>query len=236
MKNNLKYYLAGLLTGILIGIGLIFIFQSGEEKKSPQFVLRNEAKETPNYKKEQKPSKNQTEASIENKNTTDTVARQSTDSVTTNAAQNIDTSKTPSDTSQQPIEQDTVPTSKDSLPQDQNNDIVVMEDKLIDKQIVSINVTSPSDTNKARKNLDSLLVDDQTTKNSQLDSITIEYWKSPINYKGYRRIYNRLIVFGFTPQDTIEIFRRNKKLYMQIHDKNFPLNETNNFRSIWFSQ
>ncbi|MGM0611950.1 MAG: hypothetical protein ACQESM_00415 [Bacteroidota bacterium] len=228
--------MAGLLTGILIGIGLFFIFQSGQEKKSPQFVQKEEPKTEPDKTHDNEPSNKKPQTNTEKQKIKDTIPEQKTDSIETASSQATDTLNEPQDTSKKSLNKDTTQYLKDSLSQNQNNDIVIMEDQLIDKQTVAINFSQTGDNQKTSKNLDSLLIDDQTKDSKELDSITIEYWKSPINYKGYRRIYNRLIIFGFTPKDSIEIFWRKKQLFMQLRDKIFPLDETNNFRSIWFNQ
>ncbi|MFW6019746.1 MAG: hypothetical protein ACOCPM_04125 [Bacteroidales bacterium] len=232
MKKNFKYYLAGLLTGILVGIGIFFIFQSGQEKKTHQFIQEESITEEPAKIKEKKSLKNKPEAKTSNKTIKEKPPEQTPNPDKKASREKTDTLQAP-DTTNQAITEDTIPHSSDSL--SQNDNIIVIEDKLLNKQTVAIKYVN-ADTNETPKNLDSLLIDDQTTRNKQLDSITIEYWKSPINYKGYRRIYNRLIVFGFTPKDSIEIFHHKNQLFMELRDKNFPLDETNNFRSIWFNK
>ena len=231
MKHHFKYYLAGLFTGFIISLAIFFIFRDGQEKKSPQYPQNIEMTDI-SVAEEDKNKKKEPQSKPEQKPKKDTVSKKSTDSTQLDTSKVSDTVAKP-DTNRKSLNKDTTEITKDSL--NQGNDIVVMEDQLIDKQTVEINYSHPVDTQKSSKNLDSLLIDDQTSIQSNPDSMTIEFWKSPINYKGYRRIHNRLIIFGFTQRDSIEIFHLDDQLFMQIKEKKFPLNETNNFRSIYFN-
>lgn len=228
MSKRFTYYLAGLATGIILGIGLMVIFQSGRQANPSKHDLSEKYVDNKKVKTEQKSGSVEKIVSDSNENhnglqTTkiDTTITQDT----TASADSLDTISPKADTIEQ--KQDTVP---------DENDFVVMQDKLIatsQKPVIHTN-DIPKEATSDNKNLDSLLIDDPNTNTKEPDSLMVEFWKNPINYKGYRRIKNRLIIFGMTEEDSIKIFKTRDNYFMKIRNKKFPLDETNNFRPIWF--
>ncbi len=226
MKKSYTYYLAGVLTGIIIGIGLAWIIRQSSETRR-------------NYIDRQPVSFNLEEAPPA-KSTTP-VSTESSAPLQIDSTATADTLETATDTlidslKKITVVQDTILPDNDSLFFGSEDDIVVMEDKLIAVKTVPIyNTASISTSKESGKNLDSLLIDDKHSQQQAPESLEVEFWKSPINYTGYRRINERLILFGLNQKDSIRIYERESRLFMNIRDKDFPLNETDNFRSIWFN-
>ncbi len=229
MKKSYTYYLAGVLTGIIIGAGLAWIIgQSAETNRNyrPHQPISFDLEETP---------------AAEN---TGSTAPESPKPVQTDSSATGDSLRHPVDTLsgntyKVTVIQDTILPDDDSLQDGNEEDIVVMEDKLIAVENIPIyrstTVRDP-EAKKPVKNLDSLLIDDKYTRQKAPESLAVEYWKSPFNYTGYRRINNRLILFGLSRDDSIRVYEKESRLFMHIRDKDFPLNETDKFRSIWFEQ
>ncbi|MFO8054124.1 MAG: hypothetical protein R6U19_03055 [Bacteroidales bacterium] len=235
MKKKFAYYISGLFTGILLGGGLAWLIYSGLRPPEQFSTERTEFL---------KDSKNQTtEQSIPEKEQSNT---QTTDTSTYNTA-SIDSSSSTSDTLSAPADTLLTPDNPDSTalaekntlpPEDtvftENEQIIVRKDKLLAAKSYHIHSGKEKDTEQDKKNIDSLLIDDKYSKNGSRDSLLVEFWKSPINYKGYRRIKNRLILFGISRDDSIKIYQNKDGLFFRFKGKDFPLNETNEFRSIWF--
>ncbi len=60
----------------------------------------------------------------------------------------------------------------------------------------------------------------------------VEFWVSPVNYKGYKLIDNRLILFGIEEPDAVRLFSKNGKLWMKYGQDYFSLVQTENFESL----
>ncbi|MCA6363304.1 MAG: hypothetical protein IM638_09715 [Bacteroidetes bacterium] len=46
-------------------------------------------------------------------------------------------------------------------------------------------------------------------------NITVEYWRSPLNTKYYTLTRSRLVLFGFTPEDKIQLSKIDNQIYMK---------------------
>ncbi len=57
----------------------------------------------------------------------------------------------------------------------------------------------------------------------------IEFWESPIHYKGYKRSGNYVIVYGFDPETTLWWVQIDNQLYMKDKQVWHPLPATNEF-------
>lgn len=77
------------------------------------------------------------------------------------------------------------------------------------------------------KMLDSLLTDEESAQSKK--TCRVEFWQSPINYKGYKFAGNKLTLFGIEdPTQTALIFLNNL-LYLKNHTDYYPIEQTNNF-------
>jgi hypothetical protein len=53
-------------------------------------------------------------------------------------------------------------------------------------------------------------VHEESTRN-----ITVEFWRSPLNSKYYTLTRSRLVLFGFTPEDKIQLSKIDNQIYMK---------------------
>jgi hypothetical protein len=130
----------------------------------------------------------------------------------------------------------------DSIIKSQNNidinsynnmsNVEVRKDRLIYAK--SFNVTGIdlfSDDNPDK--LDSLLTDNKTAVSGRNKNILlVEFWKSPINYKGYKTGKNKLVIFGIDQYDIISFKVLNNILYMKYMSDFYEINKTVVFKSL----
>ncbi len=78
--------------------------------------------------------------------------------------------------------------------------------------------------------IDSLLMN----RSSSLTSLTftIEFWKSPINFKGYKRSQTKAVIFGVTEIDQSNLYIDNHQYYLIIDNRLFLLESTNDFKKL----
>ena len=60
----------------------------------------------------------------------------------------------------------------------------------------------------------------------------IEFWKSPINFKGYKTGKNKIILFGIYDFKKLLLKKQNDLLYLQCDDKYYIIENTDNFKPL----
>jgi len=108
------------------------------------------------------------------------------------------------------------------------SDIVVYRDKMIYSKYIKVKGLSDVGGNKINL-LDSLLMND--TPRHPDDMLLVEFWKSPVNYKGYKLSDNKLILFGIDDINTTSIEVISNEIYLSYKNKYFLLEYTNDFKS-----
>lgn len=64
-----------------------------------------------------------------------------------------------------------------------------------------------------------------------VDSYDVEFWVSPVNYRGYKLLNNKLILFGIEEPDAVKLYYFDTKLMMKYGLDYFRLNPTEEFVS-----
>lgn len=130
----------------------------------------------------------------------------------------------------------------DSIIKSQNNidinsyntasDIKVKQDKLIYAKSFNVPGIEMFTADNPDK-LDSLLTDNKTTlPNKTKNSLRVEFWKSPINYKGYKTGVNKVVIFGIDQYDMVTFKWMNKTLYMKYIADYYQIDKTIEFKSL----
>ena len=92
-----------------------------------------------------------------------------------------------------------------------SEDIVVKRDELIESQILKLTVIN---RNSVKGQTDSLIQVLQGSS-SQTPEYRIEFWRSPINYRGFKFIRNVIVAFGLDPTESIRLFQVEDKFYIK---------------------
>lgn len=97
---------------------------------------------------------------------------------------------------------------------------VVKKDELIgSRDFTVINLEEQDASNPA----DSLLektsgIKDQGKK--ILAALKVEFWQSPINYKGYKMTKNKIVLFGINPEENLKLFHTEDVIFLK-HNQNY---------------
>jgi len=76
--------------------------------------------------------------------------------------------------------------------------------------------------------LDSILVDN--VKVISQEGLLVEFWKSPVNFQGYKLNKRRLVLFGVMEFDSLNLeFQEGKSLILHYKNQNFELKCTQDF-------
>jgi len=124
-------------------------------------------------------------------------------------------------------------TAKDSLTIDaaNTNDIVVKKDGLLFTKTVEVANLSPVASTLNTK--DSLLQKVSGVSDDRLNSkqfFNIEFWHSPLNYKGYKMSKYKLVLYGITSADGIKIFKSEDIIYLKNQGLIYKLDQAGDFK------
>lgn len=110
----------------------------------------------------------------------------------------------------------------------QSENIVVKKDKLIFSKTIKLKIKDESTANSTKK--DSLISEiSGMTKEEEKTDFYLEFWESPINYKGYKMANKKIILFGVEDSENVHLFQMDKKIYLKINEAVYHLEETYNF-------
>lgn len=62
--------------------------------------------------------------------------------------------------------------------------------------------------------------------------LDVSFWQSPVNYKGYRKSGNTLVVFGIYATDSVKFLRTGPHLYMDVLDARYLITESYEFKHL----
>lgn len=127
----------------------------------------------------------------------------------------------------------------DSLSDDEN--IVIKKDEMISSvEMPVFNRTQgqKTDAAKAKESLareaaEKLNPGAQLPEEADLhtNTLQVEFWESPVNYKGFKLVKNKLVLFGIDKPEAVKLYSLNDQLYMQYGQMVSKLNPTYDYQS-----
>ncbi|MGL4599604.1 MAG: hypothetical protein ACRCYO_18915 [Bacteroidia bacterium] len=119
---------------------------------------------------------------------------------------------------------DSMPTA--SFDPNASDEFVVRKDELLGQRTVSLQNLDQTSL------ADSLLRAEAGVKEEPARSITIEFWKSPLNYKGYKMSRSKLILFGMGQEDQVSLVKLDQRLYLKSSMAVYRVENTSDFRQL----
>lgn len=220
-KDKIQVFVIGLLLGLLVA-GSFFIFK-----------LDSYFTELKLYKRLSQKSEQKVELKKEEK--IDEMPTKAVKSNSYKPAKKINTTATVDTLKVAKVDMRDSITSPDTLKLaslmevKEENTIVVKKDILVSTRQINIENLSPVIIG----NKDSLLnkVSGVRKDNARaLHSMNVEFWNSPINYKGYKMTKNKIVLFGITDHDEIKLYTLEDTIYLKLKQGVFKLLHTDEFR------
>ena len=129
--------------------------------------------------------------------------------------------------------------SGDTLSEDEN--IVIKKDELISTvEMVVVNKTQEQGAH-GEKPKESLAKETAeklnpaaqlpVEENAYSNTLQVEFWQSPVNYKGFKLLNNKLVLFGIDRPEAVKLYSLNNQLYMQYGQLVSKLNPTYDYQS-----
>lgn len=109
-------------------------------------------------------------------------------------------------------------------PEAGGDEIIIRKDELLGQQVLSVN------------NLDNPEENDSVAGKPAADIprsyITIEFWKSPLNYRGYKFSRNKLVIFGLETGDIESVAKVDNSTYLKTSLGVFRIETATDFRQM----
>ena len=232
--NQILFLIIGLLLGLMAG-GVIWYFFGNTGKN---IIIVNhipEVIEKGNEKKKTLPVKKKAEKKstpLSNKNVDNVNKKLLPDSLFLNKNEDFSENEL-SDRGEKKLVsefiKDSVESDSSKIMEIQEDDIIVRKDELLFTKSIPISDLNKSDPLNKKDSLLQILRGGKEPASNNF--IVVEYWKSPINYKGYKMGKNKIILFGLQNPEKAQVFRINGNLYFKNNDKVYKLDNSVEFKS-----
>ncbi len=214
LKEKTQVFIIGLLIGLLVAGGF-FLFKLDDYFKELNFYKhfaenfssekKAEKMEAQNDKKENKKE--------QNPKTTKQIEKET-----------VKTKPLHSDTTKSILIDSVVTNNIDP------EEIIVKKDEMINsktQEIINLNPIAKTNISK-----DSLLhkVSGINEGKEAKPFLNIEFWQSPLNYKGYKMSKYKLIIYGINPTDPFKLFKIDESVYLKSNSSIYKLDYTFEFK------
>jgi hypothetical protein len=109
----------------------------------------------------------------------------------------------------------------------ESSQINIATDELLSVKNVKIIKISPSGSTG-----DSLAADVAGVKENTSDLYFIEFWKTPLNSKGYRFSKNKILLYGFIDYNNVSLYELDNSYYIKSSDQVYKLFYGADFKSL----
>ena len=115
---------------------------------------------------------------------------------------------------------------------DDTDEIIVLEDRLVGSRQVSVKYLDAPEQGMT-EDADSALAEHLDIKpDERVSSYQVEFWRSPINYSGYRLGKNEFILFGIAATETIYFYGMEQTVYLHTTKGLYELNRCDDFEKL----
>ena len=108
-----------------------------------------------------------------------------------------------------------------------DEEISVLKEELVSIRNVKVRCENDPSLNKS----DSLIAELSGVHSRSGDYMMIEFWKTPLNSKGYKMSRNKLLLYGAVSENQ-DVFKLNNRLYLKNDFGVFKLEYSNEFRKL----
>jgi hypothetical protein len=226
MKDKLQVFFLGLLLGIILG-GAFFLLKIDQYLKELSANLAHSHHSDPVPEKAEKKEEDKTGKPVEKSKTftfSENHPVNSTGDSAKKASSVVKNIKEHADSTKQ------VDSLRTNNP-DEN--IVIRKDEMLTSRTVELLNISPvaSNSNGSKDSLAAKLAGVREDKTGGRQFRTLEFWTSPLNYKGYKMNRNKIVLYGLPDSDGIKLFQLDDEIYLQNGTVTYHLESGNDFRT-----
>src|ERR1035437_5676506 len=120
--------------------------------------------------------------------------------------------------------------STDNLNHKPTDNFIVKKDELLDSKNLEVTNLQQNENANPSDSILEKVSGIKDTKKSILASFKVEFWQSPINYKGYKMTKNKIVLFGIIPNEDLKLFHLNDDIFMKHNQNYYKLYFTDDFK------
>lgn len=116
---------------------------------------------------------------------------------------------------------------KDSIPSDE---MVIRQEEIITTKninLIQLDVTDPGNPQ-----TDSIAKAAGIKEPKPASVYTVEFWRSPLNYRGYKMARNKIVVFGVNQTEGIKLYRLDNDTYLKTILGVYKIEPTSEYRQL----
>ena len=118
-----------------------------------------------------------------------------------------------------------------SAPVKDDSDIVVMTNELISVLPVRLRNKDTNAVSKTSQTTDSAIASmSEVTEAKQASDYRIEFWKSPLNYKGYKMSMGKIVLYGIDPDIPVNLTLEGGVYYLQVSHGFYHVDFTDDYK------
>lgn len=107
----------------------------------------------------------------------------------------------------------------------------IITDKLIQVKNIILEI-EPQELSNARLTLDTIIGKVNGSAKRPESVFRIEFWESPINYRGYKKTRNKIVLYGISAINAASFEVHNNDIYMQYLNDYYHLIPTNDLKTL----
>lgn len=111
------------------------------------------------------------------------------------------------------------------------DDIVVRKDELLSTKTMDVfNLNATANRTTAKDSLLQRISGIKDDKNSEKQMFNVEFWSSPLNYKGYKLGKYKMVLYGIASADGLKIYKLDDEIYLKYQSLVYHLEYSADFR------
>ncbi len=107
---------------------------------------------------------------------------------------------------------------------------VVRKDELLNSKSFEVVNLQSAETENSSDSLLEKVSGIKDEKKNVIAAFKVEFWQSPINYRGYKMTKNKIVLFGINPDENIKLFHLEDDMFMKQNQSFFKLYFTDDFK------
>ena len=119
---------------------------------------------------------------------------------------------------------------KDSSNQNTVQNFVVRKDELLDSKNFEVTNLQQNEPPNSSDSLLEKVSGIKDTKKNTIATFKVEFWQSPINYKGYKMTKNKIVLFGINPEENLKLFHMDDEIFMKHNQSYYKLYFTDDYK------
>lgn len=217
-REKSQVFIIGLAIGLLAA-GAFFILKLDDYFKELSFYKNlsslsqpapsNELKASTEEEKNEKPAKSKSQKSI----------KVNTDNAVSSQDQVLD-----ADTLRTASKADSINASFVA-----GSDIVVRKDELLSTKTLEVYNLSPTVKNSSKDSLLQKVSGIKDDRSGEMQMFNIEFWSSPLNYRGYRMSKYKIILYGIPSADGLKVYKLDDVVYLKHQSNVYRLDYASDF-------